>query len=227
MRNRKFYKTFFKFFLLIIQLIDSVKVLEWNEWKSKKFYDKPVFQVEFNKINNEVVVGAQNAIYRLKPEILLEEEEFPIRKSLRSFIENDIKILAFDYKNPESPTLLACSDAYQSTCFKFNSTNLKDHQTISCPNSRLNLVGSKNSSFAFYAPFYGENILVIAHSHDGRPPNLSPPLISLRKLNGNKGILFYFIFSKLRKKKSLQFSNFSIKLKIYKSLISFLFLYLT
>jgi hypothetical protein len=176
--------------------------VQYSEWDHHDLYDKPAFQVIFNKLNDEAVVGTRDFIYRLTTENIREIEKAKIRVAdspnclpppekcdkVRKFVHNDNKILLIKYEEQNSAILLACGVAYQGMCRKFNANNFKDNKTLGSPKNVLNFVGSNSSSLAFFVHSYGENVLVVAHSYDGRPFNYSPPLISLRKMDGEKGI---------------------------------------
>jgi hypothetical protein len=164
-----------------------------------------------NRDNNEIIVGARNAIYKLSPNDLQKTDEFitgPVYDSLNCLppplacetdkpsVNNDNQILLIKYDNKDFP-LLACGDAYQGMCYVFKETDLSYTTLWGLPNDTLSFVGSKKSSVAFFGPSSSSpksDVLYVAHAYDGRPIEFSPPTISSRKMNGREGIDFVYLF---------------------------------
>ncbi len=203
MRIKIFNIHYFQIFLLMVQSINNVQVLEWAHFD----FNKPAFQVIFNKINNEVIVGARDYIYRLTSDKFLEKENLEIGlledspkclpppefcNTTKDFVSNDNKILVIKYENSKPASLLACGDVYQGMCLKFKANDLSDNHYYGSNNDTSSFVGSRTSSYAFFASYFSDDVLVVAHSYDGRPIGYSPPLISLRKMDGEKGMNFFF-----------------------------------
>jgi len=178
-----------------------------------EFNSEPLFRVIVNRDNNEIIVGARNAIYKLSPNDLSKTDEFitgPVNDSLncsppplacetdKPSVNNDNQILLIKYDNKDFPLLFACGDAYQGMCYMLKATNLSYNKPWGSPNDTLNFVSSKKSSVAFFGPSSASpksHVLYVAHAYDGRPIDLSPPTISSRKMNGLKGIGFCLYFS--------------------------------
>jgi hypothetical protein len=205
---RNFAKKLFHLFLLLVLHLDCVQLITKGYFISKKLdiYEvsfKPVFNVIVNKINNEIIIGGRNAVYRLSSDPLLEREKFttePVEDDLkclsqpesctieRKLTDNDNKILLILYDEQNYASIFACGDAYQGICFRLKADNFLETKAFGSVNDSMNFIGSKTSGFAFFDTFSGENVLKIAHSYDGIPNDLGLPLISLRKLNGEKGV---------------------------------------
>jgi hypothetical protein len=176
------------------------------DWEYRTLYVKPPFyQILMNKVNKELIVSGNNALYKFETgDTIKNIDKFDIRDELqdlkclnpeedcerkRAFVnDTNFKILLIDYQNITSPIIIACGDSF--LCYKFNANNFKDRKIVGTPNNSLNFIGSKKSCYAFFAPFHGQNVLFVAHSYDGRDFAQSPPLISLRKLDNDRGLYF-------------------------------------
>jgi hypothetical protein len=209
--------------ILIVHLINSVSLQTVTskpirDMATIEFNSEPLFRVIVNRDNNDIIVGARNAIYRLSPNDLEKTDEFnttinDIQNCLppplacetnKPSVNNDNQILLIKYDNKDFPLLLACGDAYQGMCYVLKATNLSYAKLWGSPNDTLSFVGSKKSSVAFFGPSSSSpksHVLYVAHAYDGRPIEFSPPTISSRKMNGFKGTsfcLFIFLLQSIR-----------------------------
>ncbi len=133
---------------------------------------------------------------------LLEREKFttePVEDNLkclsqpescaieRKLTDNDNKILLILYDKQNYASIFA----YQGICFRLKADNFLETKVFGSIKDSMNFICSKTSGFAFLILLTWESVLKFAHSYDGRPNDLSSPLISFRKLNGEKGLEFF------------------------------------
>ena len=177
--------------LLIIILYDTRVSSQSKQIRNLQIFEdnsEPVFRVIVNSDNNDIIVGARNVVYRLSSDDLQKIDEFktgPVNDSIdcpppvshsecganKKLVNNDNKILLLYKQRNQFTLLLACGDAYQGMCYALKAENLTWNKLYGQPDNPLNYLGSKSSSYAFFAPSPIENkdAVYVAQAYDGRP----------------------------------------------------------
>ena len=192
------------FILLIIISVVSSESKAIKNMETIEFNSDPLFRVIVNRLNNDIIIGGRNGIYKVSSNNLQSSQEFrsgPVNDSRecppppldcvhnKKLVDNDNQILLINYQAKDFPLLFACGDAHQGICWVFNAENLTWAKQYGQGNNSLNFLGSKSSSYAFIAPSSdsSKNVVYVAHEYDGRPLNMSPPAVSSRAMMGYGG----------------------------------------
>ncbi|KAI1294773.1 Hepatocyte growth factor receptor [Halotydeus destructor] len=163
-----------------------------------------VFRLVVDAGSGDIFVGGRNRIYRLSKENLDVTDEAingpsndssqckpePLECSTkREPKPNDNQILLIKYDAKPSALVLSCGTTDQGMCHIHQIGRLSHGgpKLFGAPSNRLNYIASRSSTTAFFAPSstggkVGPNYLYVASASDNRPMELSPPVVSAKKM---------------------------------------------
>ncbi|KAH7936584.1 hypothetical protein HPB49_001464 [Dermacentor silvarum] len=180
--------------LVLACLVISTARVPLQEFSSSKGPLQNVIHLRLPGAEDIIVVGGRNALYKLSAENVSllatyvtgpEDDSLLCRPSpyycnhTRPRVDNDNQVLL----QLPSPHVLACGTISQGMCAVHRPL---EGLTVAEPmyvGSTINYVASRVSTVAFFGTGDNRNVLFVASTYDGRPPEYHPYAVSARVLD--------------------------------------------
>lgn len=155
---------------------------------------------------NNIFVGARNHILRINSSLNIldsvqngpQNDNYSCAPHLKDCIGSMSKeqdnLIVF-LTNDTDRRVISCGTLFQGMCSVHDYNNLSSYHFIGDSSDQANYIVSRRSTLVTQLPRANEAIFMVVHNFDGRPLHLSPPTLSLRRLDVTTSHHFQYLHS--------------------------------